>query len=75
MTYILNINAFTDSISDRALEQLCRENPDLRFETDTNGKQVEIYRLHKDREILSNPSSLSGEDILPGLSVDLTNIF
>ena len=40
MTYILNINAFTDSISDRSLEQLCRENPDLRFETDTNGKLI-----------------------------------
>ena len=24
----------------RALEQLCRENPDLRFETDTNGKLI-----------------------------------
>ena len=38
MTYTLNLKAFTDSISDRALEQLCRENPDLRFETDKQGK-------------------------------------
>ena len=38
-------------------------------------KQVEIYRLGKDEEILSNPSSLSGEDILPGLTIDLTEIF
>ena len=191
MTYTLNLKAFTDSISDRALEQLCRENPDLRFETDAKGKliimsptgsqsgkrngdlfgqvwywnrqskagvvfdsstgfklsnratrspdvswiaierwnslsdkqkrgfapidpdfiielmsptddlstiqqkmieyincgiklgwlinpdekQVEIYRLGKDKEMLDNPSSLSGEDILPGLTVDLTNIF
>jgi Uma2 family endonuclease len=40
MTYTININAFTDSISDRALEQLCRENPDLRFETDKYGKLI-----------------------------------
>lgn len=40
MTYTINITAFTDSISDRALEQLCRENPDLRFETDANGKLI-----------------------------------
>ena len=40
MTYTLDLKAFTDSISDRALEQLCRENPDLRFETDTNGKLI-----------------------------------
>lgn len=191
MTYTLNIKAFTNSISDRALEQLCRENPDLRFETDRYGKlivmsptgsqsgkrnssllaqvwnwnnqsklgevfdsstgfklsnsatrspdvswitierwnslsdkqkrgfapidpdfiielmsptddlsttqqkmneymncgvklgwlinpdekKVEIYRSNKDKETLNNPSSLSGEDILPGLTVDLTNIF
>ena len=191
MTYTINIKAFTDSISDRSLEQLCRENPDLRFETDTNGKlivmsptgsqsgkfnmslafqvelwnrqatmgvvfdsstgfklsngatrspdvswitierwnslsdkqkrgfapidpdfviellsptddlsatqqkmneymscnvklgwlinpdtkEVEIYHPNKDKETISNPSSLSGEDILPGLTVDLTEIF
>lgn len=191
MTYTINLKAFTDSISDRALEQLCRENPDLRFETDANGKliimsptgsqsgkfnmnlafqvelwnrqskkgvvfdsstgfklsngatrspdvswieverwnslsdkqkrgfapidpdfvielmspaddlsttqqkmaeyincgvtlgwlinpdrkEVEIYRSGKDKEILSNPNNLSGEDILPGLTLDLADIF
>ncbi len=191
MTHTINIKAFTDSISDRALEQLCRENPDLRFETDANGKliimsptgsqsgkrnadliyqvqswnrqyklgevfdsstgfklangatrspdvswiaierwnslsdkqkrgfapidpdfaielmsptdnlsetrqkmmeyvicgvklgwlinpdqkEVEIYRSGRDKEILTNPNSLSGEDILPGLNVDLSDIF
>ncbi len=191
MTYTLDLKAFTDSISDRALEQLCRENPDLKFETDKHGKliimsptgsqsgkfnmslafqvelwnrrsklgvvfdsstgfklsnsatrspdaswielncwdalsdklkkgfapidpdfviellsptdnllttqqkmaeyiscgvklgwlinpdekQVEIYRLGKDKEVLNNPGSLSGEDILPGLIVDLADIF
>ena len=191
MTYTLNLKAFTDTISDRSLEQLCRENPDLRFETDPKGKliimsptgsqsgkfnmslafqvelwnrrsklgvvfdsstgfklsngatrspdvswiaierwnsltdrqkrgfapidpdfvielisptddlsitqqkmveymncgvklgwlinpdvkEVEIYRLSKDKEKLSNPGSLSGEDILPGLTVDLSDIF
>ena len=40
MTYTIDVKAFTDSISDRALEQLCRENPDLRFETDARGKLI-----------------------------------
>ena len=191
MTYTLDLKAFTNSISDRALEQLCRENPDLRFETDAQGKliimsptgsqsgkfnmnlafqvelwnrqskmgvvfdsstgfklsngatrspdvswiaierwnslsdkqkrgfapidpdfvielvsptdnlsttqqkmseymscdvklgwlinpdakEVEIYRLSKDKETLSNPGSLSGEDVLPGLTIDLADIF
>ena len=191
MTYTLNLKAFTDSIGDRDLEQICRDNPDLRFETDKHGKlivmsptgsltggrnsdllaqvwnwnrqcklgvvfdsstgfrlfngairspdvswiainrwnslsdkqkrgfapidpdfviellsptdnlaetqqkmleyidcgvilgwlinpdrrEVEIYRNGGNKEILNNPSSVFGEDILPGLTVDLTEIF
>ncbi|MBV6622039.1 MAG: Uma2 family endonuclease [Rivularia sp. (in: Bacteria)] len=37
-------------------------------------KQVEIYRQGKDVEILENPTTLSGEDILPGFLFDLTTI-
>lgn len=200
MTYTIDVKALTDSISDRALQQLCRENPDLRFETDKEGKliimsptgsqsgklngdlfgqvwswnrrtklgvvfdsstgfklsngatrsrqsrgtsrspdvswialkrwnslsdkqqrgfapidpdfalellsptdklldtqqkmneylecgvklgwlinpdekQVEIYRLGKDKQVIENPNNLSGEDILPGLTVELAEIF
>lgn len=191
MTYTIDLKAFTDSISDRALEQLCRENPDLRFEINANGKliimspagsesgkrngdlfgqvwywnrqsklgivfdsstgfklsngatrspdvswiaieswnslsdkqkrgfapidpdfvielmsptddlattqrkmkeyidcdvklgwlinpdakEVEIYRLDRDKQVLNNPDNLSGEDLLPGLTVDLSDIF
>ena len=38
-------------------------------------KQVEIYRQGKSKEILKNPQTLSGEDLLPGLIVDLAEIF
>ncbi|MGF1539846.1 MAG: Uma2 family endonuclease [Pleurocapsa sp.] len=38
-------------------------------------KQVEIYRNGQDKEVLDNPSSLSGESILPNLVVDLSEIF
>lgn len=191
MAYTLNLKTFTESIGDRDLEQICRDNPDLRFETDKYGKlivmsptgsltgernadilgqvwnwnrqyrlgkvfdsstgfrlfngairspdvswiasdgwnslsdiqkrgyapidpdlviellsptdnlaeaqqkmleymdcgvklgwlinpdskEVEIYRNGRDKEILNNPSSVSGEDILPELIVDLTEIF
>lgn len=37
-------------------------------------KQVEIYRQGKDKQVLDNPSSLQGEDILPGLVIDLQEI-
>ncbi|MGL5836570.1 MAG: Uma2 family endonuclease [Waterburya sp.] len=38
-------------------------------------KQVEIYRVGKDKEILNNPQSLFGEELMPNLIVDLAEIF
>jgi Uma2 family endonuclease len=37
-------------------------------------KQVEIYRSNQEVEILISPTSLSGEDVLPGFILDLANI-
>ncbi|MEO0841745.1 MAG: Uma2 family endonuclease [Cyanobacteria bacterium J06643_5] len=38
-------------------------------------KQVEIYRIGKEVEILDSPTSLSGEDVLVGFNLDLEVIF
>lgn len=40
-----------------------------------SAKVVEIYRLGQPVETLNNPQSLSGEDILPGFTLDLAEIF
>ena len=37
-------------------------------------RQVEIYRSGRDKEILNHPSTLSGENIMPNLIVDLSEI-
>ncbi|MGL4880202.1 MAG: Uma2 family endonuclease, partial [Waterburya sp.] len=37
-------------------------------------KTVEIYRPGQTVEILNNPRTLSGEDVLPGFSLDLSEI-
>ena len=42
---------------------------------DPKSKLVEIYRPGRAAEILSNPKSLSGEDVLPGFHFDLAEIF
>lgn len=41
---------------------------------DLNDWQVEIYRFGKNIEVLNNPASLSGEDVLPGFILDLAAI-
>ena len=38
-------------------------------------KTVEIYRSNKKVEILNNPQTLSGENVLPGFVLDLSEIF
>ena len=42
---------------------------------DRKNRRVEIYRPKREVEILENPVSLSGEDVLPGFVLDLTQIF
>lgn len=41
---------------------------------DPQNQRVEIYRQGQDVEILQSPASLSGEDVLPGFVLDLTQI-
>jgi Uma2 family endonuclease len=38
-------------------------------------QQVEIYRLGQEGEVLQSPTMLSGEDVLPGFTLDLGLIF
>ena len=40
-----------------------------------SAKTVEIYRQAKQVEVLNNPQTLSGENILPGFILDLSEIF
>ena len=40
-----------------------------------SAKTVEIYRLQQPVEILNNPQTLLGENVLPGFTLDLTEIF
>lgn len=37
-------------------------------------KQVEIYRQGQDKEVLTSPTTLSGEDVLPGFVLNLQGI-
>lgn len=40
-----------------------------------DAKTVEIYRAQGSVEILNNPQTLSGKDVLPGFTLDLSGIF
>jgi Uma2 family endonuclease len=38
-------------------------------------RQVEVYRPNREVEILENPQTVSGENILPGFLLDLATIW
>ena len=42
---------------------------------DSKNRKVEIYRQDREVEIVENPNSLSGEDVLPGFVLDLTEVW
>jgi Uma2 family endonuclease len=42
---------------------------------DRKNKKVEISRQGQDVEVLDNPQTLSGEDVLPGFVMDLTEVW
>lgn len=42
---------------------------------DRKNRKVEIYRQGRDVEVLDNPTTLLGEDVLPGFVLDLTEVW
>ncbi|MBW4610038.1 MAG: Uma2 family endonuclease [Hassallia sp. WJT32-NPBG1] len=42
---------------------------------DRKNRNIEIYRQNQDVEILDNPTTLSGENLLPGFVLDLTEVW
>jgi Uma2 family endonuclease len=62
----------------RTLQQKMQEYIDngvrLGWLLDPQNQRVEIYRSGQDVEVLQSPTSLSGEEVLPGFMLDLTQI-
>lgn len=57
------------------MQEYIEQGATLGWLIDPKTKQVEIYRQGRDKEILNQPTTLSGEDILPGFVLNLQSIF
>jgi Uma2 family endonuclease len=75
--FVIELRSKTDSLKDAQvkMEEYRRVGVRLGWLIDPQKRQVEIYRLGRDVEILEAPTSLSGEDVLPGFILDLRSIF
>lgn len=74
--FVIELRSPTDKLKD--LRQKMIEYIDcgvrLGWLINPQDKEVEIYRQGQEKEVLNNPTKLLGEDVLPDLTVDLTDI-
>lgn len=75
--FVLELRSKNDSI-----EKLCAKMREyiengacLGWLIERKNQKVEIYRQSRDVEVLNKPVNLSGEDILPGFMLDLTEVW
>lgn len=75
--FVLELRSKNDSIEKlRAkMREYIENGARLGWLIDRKNQQVEIYRSNQDVEVLNHPVSLSGEDVLPGFVLDLTEIW
>jgi Uma2 family endonuclease len=75
--FVIELRSKTDLLKDvRAkMEEYRRVGVRLGWLINPQQQQVEIYRSGRDVEVLESPTSLSGEDVLPGFVLDMRLIF
>jgi Uma2 family endonuclease len=74
--FVVELRSKTDSLEklQAKMQEYIDNGAKLGFLLDRHNQRVEIYRPNQSVEIISSPSSLSGEDILPGFVLYLENI-
>jgi Uma2 family endonuclease len=75
--FLIELRSATDSLPklQQKMQEYQANGVRLGWLIDPQNRRVEIYRSPEEREILENPTQLSGEDILPGFILDLTTIW
>ena len=75
--FVIELRSKSDLLKDvRAkMEEYRRVGVRLGWLINPQQQQVEIYRLGREVEVLQSPGSLSGEDVLPRFTLDLSSIF
>jgi Uma2 family endonuclease len=74
--FVVELRSPTDSLPEvRAkMREYLEQGARLGWMIDPIDQKVEIYRPGRDVEVLDRPSSLSGEDVLPGFTLELQGI-
>jgi Uma2 family endonuclease len=74
--FVVEIRSPSDALSklQEKMREYIENGARLGWLLDRKNQQVEIYRPNQEVEILQSPKTLSGEDVLPGFVLDLSEI-
>ncbi len=74
--FVIELRSKSDSLKElqEKMQEYMENGARLGWLIDRKNKRVEIYRQGQDVEIIENPATLSGEDVLPGFVLDLKQI-
>ena len=75
--FVLELRSKTDSLENlqAKMREYIENGAGLGWLIDRKNQRVEIYRRGRNVEVLDHPVSLSGEDVLPGFVLDLTEVW
>lgn len=74
--FVVELRSITDSLKElqNKMKEYLASGLRLGWLIDPKNQRVEIYRQGQDVEVLQSPTTLSGEDVLPGFVLDLEGI-
>lgn len=75
--FVIELRSASDSLKEgqAKMKEYIENGAQLGWLIDPKNKKVHIYRANGEVEILENPQSVSGEDVLVGFELDLTEIW
>jgi Uma2 family endonuclease len=75
--FVVELRSKSDTLKSlqEKMQEYMENGAKLGWLIDPQNRTVEVYRVGLEVEILSNPSELSGEEILPGFVLDLRRVW
>jgi Uma2 family endonuclease len=75
--FVIELRSRTDNLSDlqQKMAEYQANGVRLGWLINPQQQQVEIYRLGQEVEVIQSPMALSGENVLPGFTLDLQKIW